>query len=209
MNSSIAKFWWGQKAEERKVHWKSWLSMTMAKDMSGLGFKDLEVFNKALLASNVGDCWKILMLCGLECWKEYIFIGKIFYQPRGEGELHGHGAVYWKGKIFWRRISCGRLWMVKMFQFGMIIGCLVWRVGHPGLMDSQILEKVSEIIVESTGEWRLGEVDHWLTEEQRDAIKVIPIGRQRGEDEMVWPFSKDGKYSAKSWYHKMKQKKVW
>ena len=23
MNSFIAKFWWGQKVEERKVHWKS------------------------------------------------------------------------------------------------------------------------------------------------------------------------------------------
>ena len=50
MNSLIARFWWGQKLEERKIHWKSWLSMTMAKSHGRLGFKDLEVFNMALLA---------------------------------------------------------------------------------------------------------------------------------------------------------------
>ena len=49
MNSAIAKFWWGQKVLEGKIHWESWIKMTMAKYLGGLGFKDLKVFNKALL----------------------------------------------------------------------------------------------------------------------------------------------------------------
>ena len=44
--------------DERKNHWKSWLSMTMVKNIGDLGFKDLEVFNNALLSK---QCWRIVM----------------------------------------------------------------------------------------------------------------------------------------------------
>ena len=53
MNSAIANFWWGQKGKEGKIHWKSWFKMTMAKCLGGMGFKDLEVFNYALLGKQV------------------------------------------------------------------------------------------------------------------------------------------------------------
>ena len=58
MNGSLARFWWGQKFEERKIHWRSWILMTMAKSLGGIGFKDLEVFNNALL---VKQCWRMMV----------------------------------------------------------------------------------------------------------------------------------------------------
>ena len=57
MNSAIAKFWWGQKEEEEKIHWKSWMKMTMTKSMGGMGFKDLKVFNTALLGK---QAWRMI-----------------------------------------------------------------------------------------------------------------------------------------------------
>ena len=46
----MASFWWGQKEEERKVHWVSWMKLTNSKDRGGMGFKDLNLLNVALLA---------------------------------------------------------------------------------------------------------------------------------------------------------------
>ena len=36
-----ARFWWGQVGNERKIHWKSWDKLTLAKKDGGMGFRDL------------------------------------------------------------------------------------------------------------------------------------------------------------------------
>ena len=49
------------------------------------------------------------------------------------------------------------------------------KIRHPGLIDSQILEMVIEIIDKKVGMWKLNEIEHQLIEKQQMAIKVLPI----------------------------------
>ena len=53
INGVIRKFWWGSKDGQRKTAWVSWKTMSKPKFMGGLGFRDVELFNLALLAPSM------------------------------------------------------------------------------------------------------------------------------------------------------------
>jgi hypothetical protein len=45
----IARFWWSQQDNENKMHWISWEKMCNRKEKGGLGYKNLHLFNLAML----------------------------------------------------------------------------------------------------------------------------------------------------------------
>lgn len=50
IHQCMARFWWGAKGDEKKIHWVAWERLCVPKTEGGLGFRDMNVFNRALLA---------------------------------------------------------------------------------------------------------------------------------------------------------------
>jgi hypothetical protein len=100
LTSMIKAFWWGSKSGQQKPYWVSWDTMCMPKHMGGLGFRDFEIFNLALLAK---QAWRILdnpdSLSGR--------ILKAVYFPNSEfldAEIGSHPSQIWRSMLDGRDI---------------------------------------------------------------------------------------------------------
>ena len=77
LNLLIRKFWWGSEEGKRKSCWVGWDKITQPKYMGGLGFRDIETFNLALLAR---QAWRMLIRPKSLCSQ----ILKSVYFPSGD-----------------------------------------------------------------------------------------------------------------------------
>lgn len=90
-NAMIADFWWGRSNIGRTIHWSWWDYLTESKGTGGIGFREIQTFNRTLLTKMVT---RVLD----EPTSLWVWVLKSIYFPNGEflsatKGSHNHGVV--------------------------------------------------------------------------------------------------------------------
>ncbi|CAL1395980.1 unnamed protein product [Linum trigynum] len=109
MNGQLSRFWWASQDKEKVIHWIAWPVVCVRKFRGGLGFRDFDIFNIAMLAKQV---WKILMSPTSTLAKMY----KARYHPHCSflnATTGTRPSWVWQGILEGRKLLCkGLRWQV-------------------------------------------------------------------------------------------------
>jgi len=85
ISKMICRYWWAQQDKDKKMHWLSWQTLSCRKEKGGLGYRDLHMFNLAMLAR---QAWRLIQspdsLCARLLRAKYWPDGDLF-AARGTG----------------------------------------------------------------------------------------------------------------------------
>jgi hypothetical protein len=200
ISAMICRYWWSNQDERNKCHWVSWEKMSRSKEEGGLGFRDLPIFNMAMLAR---QCWRMLQEPESLCCR----VLKALYYP----DTSILEAVPKAGMSYtWRSILKG----LDLLKHG-----IIWRIGTGEAVDvyrdpwiprgttrrprtyDELDEsiKVCDLINQEDTSWDEDLVRFLFDEEDAKEILAIPLCSEM-EDWIAWHYDKKGVFSVKSAY---------
>ncbi len=198
----IRRFWWGQNSDKRKIHWLRWEKLCNSKGEGGLGFRDLQKFNLALL---VKQFWRLMQCKSSLLYK--VFSAKFF--PNGnilKASAKARGSFAWrsilkvkdltKSGLSWR-VGDGTKIPIKGSNWLLDEGHR--RVLSP-LTNVPMDTKIAELIHGSPPTWNVNKIQNLFLPYDAEAILKIPLSGRVQEDKLFWFSTRDGKYSVHSGY---------
>ncbi|KAJ1295712.1 hypothetical protein BS78_01G243800 [Paspalum vaginatum] len=97
ISSMICRYWLSQQDKENKMHWVAWEKLCSRKEEGGLGFRDLHLFNLAMLAP---QGWRLLTVPDSQC--SHVLRARYFLDGDLLSAKESHGISY-----SWRSILRG------------------------------------------------------------------------------------------------------
>jgi hypothetical protein len=193
MMDAISQFWWGDDENTKKMHWFAWWKLCYPKKDGGMGFRDFQSFNLAMLAK---QAWRLINDPTSLCAR---VLGAKYY-PNGDIMTAGPKA----GSSFtWQSILAG----LSTFKRGFI-----WRVGNgekikiwedpwiPSSPNRMVLTprggavytRVNELISPLSGQWDEDLLNGLFGPVDVSRIMQIPINNQGFDDFIAWHYTKHG-----------------
>ena len=208
INGIVRSFWWGSKEGKRKPCWVAWDEMIKPKNWGGLGFRDIELFNLALLAR---QAWRILNDANSLSAR----ILKAVYYPEAEFLDADVGS---SPSRMWRAISEGKDALVQglIRRIGTEETTNIWSMNWLP-RDGQFRpltctradapQMVKELVDPLTLTWDHDKLQRFFTPLDAEVISSIPLTTRRQDDFWAWHYEKTGVFSVKSAYRMLVQKK--
>ena len=196
INSLLAKYWWGQNHDERKIHWINWKNLCTSKE-EGMGFRDLHAFNLAMLAK---QAWQLVKDNRSLFYRVY----KARYFPHCsfmEAELGNNPSFVWRSLLAAREIiKEGSRWKVGN---GRKIGVFThrWLSHSPVPLNEPLLNmRVCDLIDQDTRQWDRGKIHSTFAHRTCTEILSMPLDNLNSGDSVIWKENRAQQFTVKTAY---------
>jgi hypothetical protein len=192
INSMMSKFWWEHKENDTKMVWMSWERLGRTNERGGMGFRDLESFNLALLAK---QGWRLIH-------SSNSLVSRVFkekYYPNGSFQTSTLGR---RPSYAWRSIWASRRLLQEGMRWRVDDGKSI-RIWHDRWLPSPTTyavqspvtilgedARVSSLIDDDSQWWNKELVYSIFNKEEADMICSMPICPRQQGDRMVWASSR-------------------
>ena len=197
MNSVLAKYWWGQTRNERKIHWINWGKLCTPKNRGGVGFRDIHAFNLAMLAK---QAWRLIHGTHSLFYRVY----KARYFPTCffmEAHLGSNPSYVWRSLLSARELlQEGSVWKIGD---GSSVGIQTHKwLPHPSTFHAgmDLTLRTADFINPQTKQWDRGKVNAWFQPPLRDMVMRVRQGNLESRDTLVWNENKAQMFSMRTAY---------
>lgn len=191
----------GARDEANKIHCGSWKKLCRSKDLGGLGFRDLSIFNQVMLAKQV---WRLVHFPNSLAGKvlKHCYFLDTYVMQASESFA---SSFLWKSLLWGKSLlDAGSRWPIGSGD-SMLIYHHWWlpcptsfKVQSPPLLGN--LAKVNSLKLPS-GCWNASLIWEVLWPSEAKAILDLPCVNSYIPDSLLWHFDKFGTYSVRSGYH--------
>ncbi|XP_026442305.1 uncharacterized protein LOC113341766 [Papaver somniferum] len=199
-------FWWGHSTDEKKLHFFNWAKVFLSKEDGGLGIRNMELMNIALV-------------CKL-AWR--------FLENEDAMWVKLMDVKYIHDESFWTTSepnNCSSIWSSLLEVMEYLLDNVIWQISNgmgvqiwdnpwvPQIRDHIVskpadisvdIQKVSDLILSSTGEWNMELLENIFSPEMVGNITSIYLSiDDNSKDILVWRCTPSGKFSTNSCYKQL------
>uniref|UniRef100_A0A803PEK8 Reverse transcriptase domain-containing protein n=1 Tax=Cannabis sativa TaxID=3483 RepID=A0A803PEK8_CANSA len=201
-SNSLLLFWGSERLNtmEKKIHWCKWAHLCKPKEKGGLGFRDLGLFNQALLAKQVWRCIRFPdNLCSQVLKASYFPTRSIL-----EAKSGAHASFVWRSLMWGKKvIANGYRWRVgngetvRVLEDPWLSRPVTFKIyDKPPLPENLYVADLKH----GDGRWDENFVRSVFNMEDAELILSTPSTGWDLEDKIMWHYSKNGEYTVKSGY---------
>jgi hypothetical protein len=195
-------FWWGGGTNNKGIRWMAWDRLTCPKAVGGLGFRDFQSFNNAMIAK---QGWRIMnnpdSLLARVLKARYFPNSSLFNADLGYNPSYSWKSLWLSMEV----LKKGCRWLFGEGNKVKVMG-EPWLRGREGRwMNSPQSEEiynlyVNQLMVEGEKRWDIDKIQSLFPSEEAKNILSLPLFPCVLNDKLIWDGNKEGEYVVREGY---------